>query len=234
VYFVPNSGSWIAAVTTDGTLVKVAGTGAGASGDGGPAVDAGVAPRSLTLGSDGDLYFIEQVDGLGGSVRRIDVQSGTIDTVYGPPGLPWSEADPLDRLDVAPDGTLRDIGFNQADDLLAVRTLAPGGAVDVPITGACADEVYGTVLNGELSNGRREVLTADRLHMCTVDLATGASERTAVAPVAIERLNASPPDLESISELTVGPDGRRWFVAWDYGPEGNNVSLRFYRWTPAS
>jgi serine/threonine protein kinase, bacterial len=66
----------------DGIIHPVAGTREpGDSGDGGPAAKAGVAPGDLTVGPDGNLYFVQH--GLeGSSIRRID-RRGIITTVVG-------------------------------------------------------------------------------------------------------------------------------------------------------
>jgi sugar lactone lactonase YvrE len=63
-------------------VVTIAGTGKDEhSGDGGPAVKAGVGgPFGLTIGPDGDLYVCETTTH---SVRRINLKSGVISTVAG-------------------------------------------------------------------------------------------------------------------------------------------------------
>ena len=63
-------------------VITIAGTGEKRSfGDGGPAVDAGVAePYGLVVGPDGALYVCEIA---GHAIRRIDLQDGTIRTVVG-------------------------------------------------------------------------------------------------------------------------------------------------------
>ncbi len=69
-------------MTSAADVITIAGTGERAStGDGGPAVDAGVAePYGLVVGPDGALYVCEIA---GHVIRRIDLQDGTIGTVVG-------------------------------------------------------------------------------------------------------------------------------------------------------
>jgi sugar lactone lactonase YvrE len=64
-----------------GIIATVAGTGADAdSGDGGPAIRAGVSrPTGITVDSAGDLYFSSSWS----RVRKLDVRTGTIQTVAG-------------------------------------------------------------------------------------------------------------------------------------------------------
>jgi streptogramin lyase len=71
-----------AAAAQSAEVITIAGTGEKRSfGDGGPAVDAGVAePYGLVVGPDGGLYVCEIA---GHVIRRIDLQDGTIRTVVG-------------------------------------------------------------------------------------------------------------------------------------------------------
>ncbi|GIW41420.1 MAG: hypothetical protein KatS3mg076_1997 [Candidatus Binatia bacterium] len=66
----------------DGRVVTVAGTGEpGFSGDGGPAIEARLRfPQDLEFGPDGKLYF---ADAENHRIRRIDLDTGTIETVAG-------------------------------------------------------------------------------------------------------------------------------------------------------
>jgi sugar lactone lactonase YvrE len=98
----------IAGVTiAPGTIETIAGTGQyGGGGDGGPAVEAQLAyPKDLAVNADGDVYV---VDSLNKSLRWIDGETGTIETV----DRGGSAADGALRLfgvsglAVAPDGTV--------------------------------------------------------------------------------------------------------------------------------
>jgi sugar lactone lactonase YvrE len=64
-----------------GVITTVAGTGAGTdSGDGGPAVSAGVSrPTGITVGGAGDLYFSSSWS----RVRKLNVSTGIVETVAG-------------------------------------------------------------------------------------------------------------------------------------------------------
>ncbi len=66
----------------DGMIESIAGNGvAGYSGDGGPAVAASInAPADLEIGPDGNLYFADSYNNV---IRRLDLTSGTIETVAG-------------------------------------------------------------------------------------------------------------------------------------------------------
>jgi len=68
--------------TLTGTMTTVAGTGeAGYNGDTMPAIEAGLSgPSGLALDVDGNLYI---ADTFNGRIRRIDVQTGNIETVVG-------------------------------------------------------------------------------------------------------------------------------------------------------
>lgn len=104
-----------------GIITTVAGNGQGGySGDGGPSLNAGISPTSLTIDSSGDIFFVNEVfEGLlpnapiSTRIRRVDANSGIITTVAGDGnqaysgdggpatsasferilGLDWSEAD---------------------------------------------------------------------------------------------------------------------------------------------
>ncbi|HET6551556.1 MAG TPA: hypothetical protein VFG79_24020, partial [Solirubrobacter sp.] len=83
-------GSRICLLTTDGRLVRIAGTdnpNCGTAeqcrGDGGPALDAVLTkPYSLTLGEDGSIYFYEDGSGTAARIRKID-PGGLISTYAG-------------------------------------------------------------------------------------------------------------------------------------------------------
>ncbi|MEM5299914.1 sugar ABC transporter ATP-binding protein [Burkholderia sp. JPY481] len=63
------------------TIVTIAGTGAqGYAGDGGPAISALIAPESLAIDREGNLFIAEPVNGV---VRRIDRATGVITTYAG-------------------------------------------------------------------------------------------------------------------------------------------------------
>ncbi|HNU58274.1 MAG TPA: hypothetical protein PKN30_16920, partial [Flavobacteriales bacterium] len=64
------------------TISTIAGTGTpGTSGDGGPAISAGLLyPQGLAITSDGRLYFTQGSDHV---VRMVDTQTGTISHVAG-------------------------------------------------------------------------------------------------------------------------------------------------------
>lgn len=74
-----------------GEIARVAGTGqAGYSGDGGPAISAGLnAPYGMALDASGNLYI---ADARNHRIRRVDVASGTITTVAGT-GTPGHSGD---------------------------------------------------------------------------------------------------------------------------------------------
>jgi uncharacterized protein (TIGR03437 family) len=88
------------------TLTKIAGTGtAGFSGDGGPATQAQLnTPKGMAFDSAGNLFI---ADSGNFRVRRVDAQTGTINTVLGgwPPGYVGSIGNPFD-VAVAPNGNL--------------------------------------------------------------------------------------------------------------------------------
>jgi trimeric autotransporter adhesin len=66
---------------SSGTITTFAGNGsARSSGDGGPALEAGMAPRSIAFDRDGDLLVVDRE---ADSIRSIDVQTGIITTVAG-------------------------------------------------------------------------------------------------------------------------------------------------------
>lgn len=105
----------IRVIRPDGNVYAYAGTGErGDSGDGGPALEARLShPEGLALDVDGNLYV---ADSFNHRIRRIDAQTGTIDTVAGIPGAgglagdggPATEAElRFPRgVSVAPDGRL--------------------------------------------------------------------------------------------------------------------------------
>lgn len=72
----------VRSIGRDGIIRRIAGTGEPDDlGDGGPATMAGVAPGDLTVGPDGNLYFVQHGPE-GSSIRRID-RRGIITTVVG-------------------------------------------------------------------------------------------------------------------------------------------------------
>ena len=92
----------IVTITPDGVLRRIAGTGQGPgfSGDGGPATEAQMGqPGSLALTKDA-VYF---ADAVSGGVRRVDLATGTIDSV---PQLAH-----IQKIAAGPDGTLYGISF---------------------------------------------------------------------------------------------------------------------------
>jgi hypothetical protein len=120
------TGSRICVLTTDGRLVRLAGTDnpncgtpEQCRGDGGPALDAVLTkPYSLTLGEDGSIYFYEDGSGTAARIRRIDpaglistyAGGGTTTGPFDPDGRP-ALADTLagvrpQSLAMAPNGTL--------------------------------------------------------------------------------------------------------------------------------
>lgn len=84
-----------------GEQAVVAGSGIAATdGDGGPATQAHVDPRSMTIDGAGNLMFVDA----NRSVRRIDAGTGTIDTLFGAP--PDDPSSPLHTLAVEPGGSI--------------------------------------------------------------------------------------------------------------------------------
>ena len=120
------TGSRICLLTTDGRLIRLAGTDnpncgtpVQCRGDGGPALDAVLTkPYSMTVGEDGSIYFYEDGSGAAARIRKID-PGGLISTYAGggtsagpfdPEGRP-ALADTLapvrpQSLAMMPDGTL--------------------------------------------------------------------------------------------------------------------------------
>jgi hypothetical protein len=82
IYFADGDNNRIRRVDiSTGVITTVAGTGVAAdSGDGGPAVDAGVSqPTGITVDAAGDLYFSSSWS----RVRKVTASTGTIETVAG-------------------------------------------------------------------------------------------------------------------------------------------------------
>ena len=81
IYFSESRGHRVRTIRTDGTLATVAGVGdAGFSGDGGPAIDAGIDfPAGLDV-AEGTLYV---ADAGNDRIRAVDLASGIISTVAG-------------------------------------------------------------------------------------------------------------------------------------------------------
>jgi DNA-binding beta-propeller fold protein YncE len=68
-------------VSTDGVITTIAGNGEDRfAGDGGPALDASLSPWDLAFGPDHALYVVDQK---AGRIRRIEMNTGIIDTVAG-------------------------------------------------------------------------------------------------------------------------------------------------------
>ena len=120
------TGSRICLLTTDGRLIRLAGTDnpncgtpVQCRGDGGPALDAVLTkPYSMTLGEDGSIYFYEDGSGAAARIRKIDpgglistyAGGGTSTGPFDPEGRP-ALADTLaavrpQSLAMMPDGTL--------------------------------------------------------------------------------------------------------------------------------
>lgn len=69
-------------IDRSGIVVTVAGNGAAhSSGDGGPAIDAGIDPFGIAIDSQETLYLIDY--GAGATIRRVDRRTGLITTVAG-------------------------------------------------------------------------------------------------------------------------------------------------------
>lgn len=231
VLFAPVAGGWIARVDPAGILRHVAGDGTvGATGDGGPAVSAGVGTVTrILVADDGDVWFIDDDGVRGRHLRVIDADSGTVATHWDPPGSGASPEDPSPWLDLGTDGQVRDLGPDP-DGALAVRRLTPLGPVAVPLSGPCAGAPAGTVLDGALADRRRQVLIETTpARVCTVDPVTGTTTSTRLDLSASTRLIGGFADLFPISGLATGPDGRRWFIAWESFPDGGRT-LRMWRW----
>lgn len=94
IYFTDSNGMRIRKINgVSARISTVTGSGSGSfSGDGGPAVDASVNDaRGITTDEEGNLYL---VDGRNHRIRKIDVDTGMIDTVAG-----WSPGDFVENAD---------------------------------------------------------------------------------------------------------------------------------------
>jgi hypothetical protein len=112
-----------------GTITTVAGTGtAGDTGDGGPATSAEIYANGVAVDAFGDLYI-----STGSSIRKVDFQSGSIDTLAG--GGSGSTGGP------APSANLSGVGFPGID--LAGDLLIPSGS-GVAIAGPQGDLEFGS------------------------------------------------------------------------------------------
>lgn len=82
LYFAEMTANRVRKIDGQGVVTTIAGTGhKGDGGDGGPAVKAELnGPHHLAVGPDGDLYV---ADTWNNRVRRINLKSGTIDTIAG-------------------------------------------------------------------------------------------------------------------------------------------------------
>ena len=116
--------------TGDGdTIATVAGTGtAGDTGDGGPATSAEINANGVAVDAFGDLYI-----STGSSIRKVDFQSGNINTLAG--GGSGSTGGP------APSADLSGVGFPGID--LAGDLLIPSGS-GVAIAGPQGDLQFGS------------------------------------------------------------------------------------------
>jgi DNA-binding beta-propeller fold protein YncE len=112
VYFTENFGHRIRKIVrATGTMIGLAGNGlAGFSGDGGPAVQAQVnSPAGITVDSQGNIYFSDLENH---RIRRIDGQTGIIDTIAGNGCDPFQTDCPLGDM-----GDAREASLNRPVDL---------------------------------------------------------------------------------------------------------------------
>ncbi|MEW5851861.1 MAG: RHS repeat-associated core domain-containing protein [Myxococcota bacterium] len=146
IYLADNEEYRIRKISPDGIITTIGGTGVeGASGNGGPALSATMAPWDLALGPDGSIYFTDTEDG---TVRRIDPQ-GIVDRFAGT-GIGGYNGDEIPAVDaqlygplglaVAPDGTVY-----VADRVnRRVRSITPDGIIHT---------VAGTGVSGTSGDG---------------------------------------------------------------------------------
>lgn len=131
---VPTLGNYIRRVDlVTGTIETLAGDGTPATtGEGGPAVEASVeSPHGAAYDGDGDLYL---PDGPG-HLRRIDAETGVIETVAGvgtegasgDGGAATRAAIDASKLLVGPDGSLYFVGGDPGGGL--IRRIAPDGTI---------------------------------------------------------------------------------------------------------
>jgi sugar lactone lactonase YvrE len=87
LYFVDSGNYRVRKIDTSGNISTVAGSGSSSySGDGGPAIQAGLNPSGLALDSAGNLYIADYENN---RVRKVDV-NGNITTVAGPGSYPYT------------------------------------------------------------------------------------------------------------------------------------------------
>jgi RHS repeat-associated protein len=170
VYVAERSCQQVRRIAPDGTLQRVAGTvqSAGYSGDGGPALAARLSnPSALAFGPDGALYVADHGNY---AVRRIDLDTGVIDTAVGGNGRgsagdggPARAAQLANPFDVAfgPDGTLYVTTDDASrDEQRRVRAVGPDGLVRRVAGGVDGDPTEGA-LAADSAFGRLFALTTD-------------------------------------------------------------------------
>jgi hypothetical protein len=133
IYVADGLANRVRAITPDGTIALVAGSGArGHAGDGGPATEAALSyPTALALDADGRVLF---ADSGNHAVRRVDAD-GTIETIAGTgsPGFSGDGGPAIEAalhtpegIAVAPDGRI----FVSDWENNRVRVIDPSGTID--------------------------------------------------------------------------------------------------------
>jgi hypothetical protein len=182
-------------IGSTGLIEHVAGTGtAGSSGDGGPAVEAEVAPTQLRVDASGAIWFADSVDwpvtnpwpGGETRIRRVD-PDGTISTFA---ALPPNE---LASFAVGADGTVARFRFSEeVPGSWAVVDLLDAGGQVVRTVGLDTDRCAppGAYDRSRMSfDGQRvDYIGADSetgdLSICWVDLVSGITQRSDVGVAA--------------------------------------------------
>ena len=145
------TGSYLAAPTLEnyvrridletGTVGTIAGDGTPVdAGDGGPAAEARVeSPHGAEFDAEGNLYLPSAT----GALRRVDAESGTIETMDATTG---GVAEETFKMIAAPDGSLYLVAGSPDGGL--IRRLAPDGTIDAVVgtgmIGAAADGMAAT------------------------------------------------------------------------------------------
>jgi len=177
-----------------GRVDTVAGLAVGASGDGGPALEAGIADVvDLAVTVDGSIYLLYRPFGLrsGGRVRRI-APDGTIDTVAGGGrvDIAFSQQESFDARDVELGAPQKIVALPDGDVLLRpgtraiLRRLTPQGQLEIVRSRSNFDGTPRDDLRGFLLQSDVAVDEAGRIYW----LHRGQAFRTSAADLRPERL----------------------------------------------